>query len=210
MRLVNELLETFDLARELLDDRVSAIKPLKAGEIVRGAGEDSVLFSAPGGSSAELLTRLGYDQRKPTAFTRGLTYPEEVSREPEVPADYGTIVPTVAWAGLAPSVAAMAQLAAYTGKTPAGLEAELGRPFTFSVADWQHVADVKHVGIVLHFVDPGHQSVVVDRILRPSEGANAALSYLLVHYDNRLMSDKDGTKEFVEERLPPSVRPLLS
>jgi hypothetical protein len=210
VRLVNELLETFDLARELLDDRVSAIKPLKAGEIVRGAGEDSVLFSAPGGSSAELLTRLGYDQRKPTAFTRGLTYPEEVSREPDVAADYGTIVPTVARAGLAPSVAAMAQLAAYTGKTPAGLEAELGRPFTFSVADWQHVADGKHVGIVLHFVDPGHQSVVVDRILRPSEGANAALSYLLVHYDNRLMSDKDGTVEFVEERLPPSVRPLLS
>jgi hypothetical protein len=209
VRLVNELLETFDLARELLDDRVSAIKPLKAGEIVRGAGENSVLFSAPGGSSAELLTRLGYDQRKPTAFTRGLTYPEEVSREPEVAADYGTIVPTVARAGLAPSVAAMAQLAAYTGKTPAGLEAELGRPFTFSVTDWQYVADVKHVGIVLHFVDPSHQSVVVDSILRPSEGAKD-LSYLLVNYDNRLMSDRDGTVEFVESRLPASVRLQLS
>jgi hypothetical protein len=209
VRLVTEFLETFDLARELLEDRVSAITPLKPGEIVKSKG--SVLFGAPGGSSAELLARLGYDQRKPTAFTRGLTYPEEVSREPERGADYDGIAPAVARAGLSPAAAALAMLAAVLGKTATAIEAELGRPFTFSVADWQWVADTKRVGVVLHFVD--HQSVVVDRVLRPDAAAAAAavaLSYLLVSYDNRLMQSEDGTFLFPEDRLPASVRAQLN
>ena len=131
-----------------------------------------------------------------------------MSREPERGADYDGIAPAVARAGLSAAVAALAMLAAVLGKTATAIEAELGRPFTFSVADWQWVADTKRVGVVLHFVDPVHQSVVVDRVLRP-DGAGA-LSYLLVSYDNRLMQSEDGTFLFPEVRLPASIKPMLS
>jgi len=210
VRLVDELLQTFDLAHEILDNRVSAIKPLEPGAILRT--EDSVLFSATGSSTDELLSRLGYDQRKPTHYTRGLTFPEEVNVEAELAADYGTLKPAVLSAAMSRDrrVGAIAFLAGYLGITAQALELETGRPWTFSLEDWQHVANRKRVTVLLHAVDPASHTLTVDRIVMP-EGGSGERPYILVDPNGLLFRDtQTGKMEFTKEELPPSLRVVLS
>jgi len=220
VRLVDELLQTFDQAEELLHDRVSAIKPLDPSTVLPLAG-DSVMFSAAGGSTSELLSRLGYDQRKPTAFTRGFTYPEEVGSEPEMLADYDPLAPVAVGAAIArdPRNAAIVTLTGYLGMTLQALEIELGRPWTSSTEDWQFVAEKRGVGVILHTVNPESHAIVVDRVVRPgtaatpAEPAKAATAerFILVNYDGRLFRNRYTSQyEIPLPELPPSVRMQLS
>jgi hypothetical protein len=225
VRLVDELLQTFDLAEELLHDRVSAIKPLDPSTVLPLAG-DSVLFSAAGGSTSELLSRLGYDQRKPTAFTRGFTYPEEVGTEPELLADYDPLAPVAVGAAIArdPRNAAIATLTSYLGETLQALELERGRPWTSSTEDWQFIAEKRGVGVILHTVDPDTHAIVVDRVVRPEAGAATAAAagaatgaagpaerFILVNHDGRLFRNRYTSQhEIPLPELPPSVRMQLS
>jgi hypothetical protein len=216
-RLVDELVSTFDLAHELLENRVSAIKPLEPGAILRSG--DSVLFSAAGRSTSELLSRLGYDQRKSTRFTQGLTYPEEVGTEPELLADYALLRPVVPSAGVArdPRSAMLAVLSGYLGLTKQAVELETGRPWTASREDWQFVADRANVVVILHTVDDATHTILVDLpILRPAAGAappSAAkgTKFLLVNHDGLLFRNiETGHYEIPLSELPPSVRMQLA
>jgi hypothetical protein len=187
---------------------------------------DSVLFSAAGGSTSELLSRLGYDQRKPTAFTRGFTYPEEVGTEPELLADYDPLVPVAVGAAIArdPRNAAIATLTSYLGETLQALELERGRPWTSSTEDWQFIAEKRGVGVILHTVDPDTHAIVVDRVVRPEAGAATASAtgaaagsaglaerFILVNHDGRLFRNRYTSQyEIPLPELPPSVRMQLS
>jgi hypothetical protein len=201
VRLTDELLQTFDLAEELLHNRVSAIKPLDPSTILPLAG-DSVLFSAVGSSTSELTSRLGYDQRKPTGYTRGLTYPEEIGSEPELPADYGSLKPVSLGAAIARDkrAAAIAVLTGYLGITIQALQSELDRPWTSSTKDWQFIAEKRGVGVILHDADQAIQ------VVRPAAGA---LRFILVTDDGLLFRDT-GRYEIPLPELPPSVRMQLS
>jgi hypothetical protein len=210
VRLVDELLQTFDLAREILDNRVSSIKPLEPGAVLRSA--DSVMFSAMGSSTDELLSRLGYDQRKPTHYTRGFTFPEEINIEPELAADYGTLKPALLSADLSRDRrgAALAMLAGYMGITVQALESEIGRAWTFSLEDWQHVANRKRVTVLLHAADPASHTITMDRIVMP-EGGSGERPYILVDPNGLLFKDTQmGALEITKEDLPPSIRAQLS
>jgi hypothetical protein len=207
VRLVDELLQTFDQADELLHNHVSAIKPLEPGTLLPLAG-DSVLFSAVGGSTSELLSRLGYDQRKPTAYTRGLTYPEEVSSEPELLADYEPLKPVSVGAAIGGDTRskAIAVLTGYLGMTLQALELELETPWTSSTEDWQFIAEKRGVGVILHAVDPDSHAIRVDHVLVPS-----AARFILVNYDGRLFRNPyTAAYEIPVAELPPSVRMQLS
>jgi hypothetical protein len=212
VRLVDELLQTFEQAEEILHDRVSAIKPLDPSTVLSLAG-DSVLFSAAGGSTSELLSRLGYDQRKPTVFTRGFTYPEEVGSEPEQLADYDPLVPVAVGPAIARDArtAAIVTLAGYLGIALQALELEIGRPWTSSTEDWQFIAEKRGVGVILHTVDPETQVVVVDSVVRPEAAATPAEKFILVNYDGRLFRNRFTSQyEIPLSELPPSVRMQLS
>ena len=208
VRLVDELLLTFDQAEELLHNRVSAIKPLDPSTIVPLSG-NSVLFSAVGSSTSELLSRLGYDQRKSTEFTRGLTYPEEVGSEAEVPADYEPLKPVVVGAAIARDkrAAAIAVLTGYLGLTIQTLESELERPWTASTEDWQFIANKRGVGVILHVAEG--RALLVDRTVRPAVGS--ADRFILVNEDGVLFRNgTTGAYEIPVAELPPSVRIQLS
>jgi hypothetical protein len=75
-RLVDELLRTFGLAQEILENRVAYLRPIDSDNIVREV--DAMLFSTSGRGDELLYERLGYSGRKPSEYMRGLTYPEEV------------------------------------------------------------------------------------------------------------------------------------
>ena len=89
-RLTDELIRTFGAAQEVLHQKVPYLKPIAKEDLIRG--ENSVMFSAEGRGGEPLLKRLGYYDRQPTEFTRGLTYPEEVdvevAEQPPLPASW--------------------------------------------------------------------------------------------------------------------------
>jgi len=80
-RLVDELLRSFAAAEEVMHQKVPFLRPLPADALVKGG--DSLLFAAEGRGSSALYERLGYSGRKPTKYTRGYSYPEEVDLEVE-------------------------------------------------------------------------------------------------------------------------------
>ena len=79
-RLVDELLRTNGPAYEVLQRKglkVSRLRPPTG--IVREGG--TIVLSVEGRGDAELDSRLGFDKRHATAYTRGYRYPEEISAE---------------------------------------------------------------------------------------------------------------------------------
>lgn len=80
-RLVDELIRTFGAAEEVLKQKVPYLKPVAKDALVKS--DESLMFSAEGRGGESLFKRLGYYDRQPTSYTRGLTYPEEVDMDVE-------------------------------------------------------------------------------------------------------------------------------
>ena len=76
VRLVDELIRSFGYAEEILEQRVPYLKPLGQGTMLHEG--DTALLSVVGRGTDSLYEQLGYMSRKPTTYTRGYTYPEEI------------------------------------------------------------------------------------------------------------------------------------
>lgn len=93
-RLADELLRSFGQAMEVLEQHVPHLNPISQDALIHLGS--SVLFSATGRGTDTLYEKLGYTERKPSEFSRGFTYPEEVGVETEanteVPADWTAVL----------------------------------------------------------------------------------------------------------------------
>jgi hypothetical protein len=76
VRLVDELIRSFGYAEEILEQRVPYLKPLIQGTMLHEG--ETALLSVVGRGTDTLYEQLGYMSRKPSTYTRGHTYPEEV------------------------------------------------------------------------------------------------------------------------------------
>ena len=76
VRLVDELIRSFGYAEEILEQRVPYLKPLGQGTMLHEG--ETALLSVVGRGTDTLYEQLGYMSRKPSTYTRGHTYPEEV------------------------------------------------------------------------------------------------------------------------------------
>jgi hypothetical protein len=164
-RLVDELLRTFGQAQEILEKHVAYLKPLPQDAIVKEG--ESLLFSAVGRGSDPLFKRLGYMGRKPTQFSAGLTYPEEVDIVPDekvsvfnLPASWTAVFKhavfgaDVARDALARRTAAVVSIARASGETEDIASRLRGIPFDGSSLFWREFAKAYDVEVLTTSYDP--------------------------------------------------------
>jgi hypothetical protein len=199
-RLVDELLQSFTEAEELLRHHVSPLKPLGTHALLEEG--DSVLFAAPGSSSDELLRKLGFFHRRSDKYTQGLSYPEEVT------ATEGTEIQPVARADLGPRrILAEAGVAAFLKLTVAEINKEIGHAWTGSDDDWQYVGNKKGVNVILLKVDGDE--------LRPSKfirgsGPASNPSYIIIGPTGLFrMNGKPTDVVFSYDDLPADLRAFV-
>jgi hypothetical protein len=198
-RLVDELLTTFTAAEELLQHKVSPLKPLDTHALLEH--DDSVLFAAPGSSSDELLKRLGFFQRRSDKYTQGLFYPEEVTGTEE------ELEKIKARADLGPRrILAEAGVVAFMKIPIADINKEIGHAWTGSDSDWQYVGNKKAVNVIL-LKKEGDE-------LRPSKfirGSGPASNprYIIIGPTGQFMPKKDSTVVFSHEELPEFLRAFV-
>jgi hypothetical protein len=172
-RLVDELIRTFGAAEEVLKEKVPFLRPLSADAMVRGT--DSLLFAAEGRGSSDLYARLGYTGRKPTAYTKGLTYPEEVDVEvdgdvqytPSIPEDWNEKLATVTFSAdidRDPRARFEHALMNLSEKTIEELEREMAPvPLDNTPASIEKLASVLKVNILTLAYNPETRRVELDR-----------------------------------------------
>ena len=198
-RLVDELLQTFTAAEELLQHRVSPLKPLDTHALIEHG--DSVLFAAPGSSSDELLKRLGFFNRRGDKYTRGLVYPEEVAsaettaQGPAIRADLSSR-----------RELSEAGVVAFLKIPIADINKDLGRAWTGSEEDWQYVANKSGVNVILTKLE-GEE-------LRPSKfirGSGSASNprYIIIGPSGQFRPNKPTTVVFSHDDLPPFLRTFV-
>jgi len=153
-RLTDELLRTFGAAMEILEQKVSYLKPLDASAVVHDG--TALLFSASGRGSTSLYDKLGYSTRKPGQYTQGLIYPEEVGidmleTEGALPADWTMLEPLITAADVARDPRAMLEVAVstLTETSLKDIEARLGRAFRGTNADWESLAKEHNLVIIM-------------------------------------------------------------
>ena len=182
VRLVDELLRTFGAAMEILNHRVPRLKPVTADSMMRDDG--SVLFSAEGRGSEHLYERLGYTVRKPGAFSRGLTFPEETGIEGvvNIPAD---------WLDILRKPILGAEIARDAGSRLLAILASLrGRPitrFSGTRAEWVDFAKETRYDIIRT------RNYEPDEIIVGNEGAGAT-QYIILDADGIPLQRIDNGK----------------
>jgi hypothetical protein len=219
-RLVDELLRSFGLAQEILQQRVPYLKPLSETAILRQDDGRSLIFSTSGRGDDELFARLGYTGRKPSAYTRGLTYPEEVGLDVEdtlpngLPVDWAEILQHAVFAAdiaRDPLARFQASLALVGNVAFPELEAAVGRSLRGTLDDWRAVAQHIHADVLLTRLNPERQTMELDRWIRGDSdgGVGAAVRRRYVMIDLQgipLQHKKSGALVFTDATLPESVR----
>jgi hypothetical protein len=175
-RLTDELLRTFGAAIEILEQKVSYLKPLDPAAVLRD--DNTLLFSASGRGTSALYDKLGYSSRKPGQFTQGLIYPEEVGiqmleTQGALPPDWDTLEPFQAPADIGRDAKALLNVAivTITGRALDVIEGELRRSFRGTTADWEYIARTFNMVII-----PTEWNEAVHRLepktrIRPPAGA---------------------------------------
>jgi hypothetical protein len=221
-RLVDELVRTFGAADEILQQRVPFLRPLDPSAITRT--EDGILFSAAGRGSNELYERLGYTGRKPTAYTRGLTYPEEVDAdieppqaEPELPTDWISTFKIAAFGadvGRDARSRFVAALTALTGQTIAALEAHVGgAPITGSAENWRNLTGLLRADVLTTAYDATTRRTIITHWYSGAAAAGAGAAeprYIVLDLTGvPLQSVADGGFIVPQSKLPASIRTRL-
>jgi hypothetical protein len=217
-RLVDELLRTFSAAEEVLKEKVPFLRPLSADALVRG--ENSLLFAAEGRGSADLFAKLGYTGRKPTAYTKGLTYPEEVDMEvdgaesftPSIPEDWTEKLATVTFGAdidRDPRAKFEAALVNLAEKTIEDLEHEMApTPLDNSPASIEKLANLLKVNILTVAYNPETRRVELDRWYGDGDKEGAYVVYDLEGVP--LLRKKNLEFSMARKRLPVSIKKWLS
>jgi hypothetical protein len=221
-RLVDELLRTFTAADEVLKQRVPYLKPLPATALIRST--DSLLFAAEGRGSSVLYDKLGYSGRKPTAYTKGYIYPEEVDMTVDGIDPYMPPIPE-SWtrklrvsqfgADIARDQSARrdAALVALYKKPIVELEKAMGDvPLDGGPASLDKLAIVLGLDILTTAYDPETRGVSLDkwygagRRTPPEEAKYVVLDLYGVPLERVA---KPGVYKSVEHRLPSAIRKWL-
>jgi hypothetical protein len=216
-RLVDELIRTFSAAEEVLKEKVPFLRPLSADALVKG--EDSLLFAAEGRGSTALYDKLGYSGRKPTAYTHGLAYPEEVDMEvdgdvqftPSIPEDWSSKIGTVTFGAdidRDPRAKFEAALINLSGKTIEDLETEMAPiPLDNSPESIEKLATILHVNILTTAYNSETRRVELD--LWYGDGAKDG-NYVVYDLEGiPLARRKTAEFSIPRGRLPRSIRRWL-
>ena len=221
-RLVDELIRTFSAAEEILKQKVPYLKPLPATALIRST--DSILFAAEGRGSSVLYDKLGYSGRKPTAYTKGFTYPEEIDMEVDGMDPYMPPIPetwtnklqvSVFGADIARDQSARrdAALVALYKKPISELESVMGDvPLDGSPASLDKLAKILGHDILTTAYNPETRSVGLDkwygtgRLSPPAETTYVVLDLAGVPLER---TQKPGMYKSAEHRLPAAIRSWL-
>jgi len=217
-RLTDELLRTFGAAAEILEQKVSYLKPLDPSAVLQE--EKGILFTATGRGSTSLYDKLGYSTRKPGQFTQGLIYPEEVSVSTvdvkgTLPVDWETLEPMAAPADIARDTKALLDVAivTLTEMSLPNLERRMGRAFRGTTADWEYIAkEFNRVIISTQWNDKEHRLEPATRIRPPPVGgAGGPEPHYIVLDMNGIPLQRKGTGTLTSTRLelPATLRAWL-
>lgn len=223
-RLVDELLRTFAAAEEVMQQKVPYLRPLPADALVKGS--ESLLFAAEGRGSSALYERLGYTGRKPTKYTKGYSYPEEVDLEVEGVDPFAPPIPESWTARLRPAVFGAeierdprakfeAVLVGLYKKPISELQAALGDvPLDGSPASLEALAEILNVNILTTIYNPETRSAELDKWYgagrpSPSEGGEANFVVLDLLGVPLERVKKPGSFKSAEHRLPSAIKKWL-
>jgi hypothetical protein len=214
-RLTDELLRTFGAAMEILEQKVSHLKPLDPSAVLHE--EDSLLFSATGRGSTALYDKLGYSTRKPGEFTKGLVYPEEVGLpvlevRGALPLDWEVLEPLLAPADIGRDRKALLDVAIVTatGSSLPTIERGLGRALRGTKADWEHIARTFSLNIITtQWNEAEHRLEPQERIRAPPVAGAGGIepSYIVLDM-NGIPLQRKGTGVLTHTRmeLPGTLR----
>lgn len=220
-RLVDELLRTFSAAMEVLQQdgrRVSLLKPLHHDDVIHQG--ESILFSAEGRGDDFLYEKLGYLGRKPSDYTAGLTYPEEVSADGMdsgpvmLPADWAA---TLQYAEFGADIARdnyakqVAAIVGITGKPITDLERDLGAEYRGG-AQWAQIAGILGLTVVVTYINPDNRRIEYLTSYAGGGGGAAAPAPRYVILDPTgvpLQKVSDRSYVLTEAELPGSLRAVL-
>lgn len=216
-RLVDELLRTFSLADEVLTARVPRLQPIEQGAVTHEDG--SLVFSLPGRGDDDLFEQLGYTGRKPTAYTRGLVFPEETSLpieldEGDIPGDMpGSWTQVFRHLTLGddadrnPYLKFQIVFSVLSGIHYDAYEKLVGHPIRGTDADWNELAEKSKLQIIMTSVDPSIQ------LLQPYKRVGNIESSKFVVLDGNQIPFQNkfsGAIIFALNELPQSIRAWLS
>jgi hypothetical protein len=222
-RLVDELIRTFGAAEEVLKQKVPYLRPLQSDALIRSS--DSLLFAAEGRGSAALYDRLGYSGRKPSAYTKGYTYPEEVDMEvegvdpymPQIPEDWSSkLRPALFGAEVAQDARSRFEtaLVAITNQTIQSLEASMApSPLDNSPTSLQNLSEILKTNILTLAYNPETRQAELDSWYSPdrAESPEADETYLILDLQGVPLEPikKPGNYLLVKKSLPRSIRKWL-
>ena len=207
-RLTDELLRTFGAAMEILEQKVSHLKPLDPSAVLRE--EDTLLFSATGRGSTALYDKLGYSTRKPGEFAQGLVYPEEVGLpmlevRGALPVDWEVLEPLVAPADIGRDRKALLDVAIVTatGSSLPTIERGLGRALRGTKADWEYIARAFSLNVITTQWNEAEQRLEPQERIRapPVAGAGGIEPSYVVLDMNGIPLQRKGTGVLTHARL---------
>jgi hypothetical protein len=197
------LIRTFGKAMELLHRRVSRLKPLTTNELVYE--DNSFLFSAIGRGSKTLYETLGYTERQPTAYTTGLTYPEEVGIDAEttaLPSDWTDALQRL------PGNATLRDPSVILKFIVHDLTGETNLEFKGTDKEWHALATKLHVDILKTQYNSEKHRIDVYAQMR---GGDDSTQYIVLDVDGLpLQNVKTRQYTIKYEELPASIRAWLS
>jgi hypothetical protein len=217
-RLTDELLRTFGAAMEILEQKVSYLKPLNASAVLRD--DNAFLFSASGRGSSALYEKLGYSSRKPGEFTQGLIYPEEVGlpildTKGALPPDWDVLEPLQTPADIGRDAKARLDVAivTVTGHSLADIERGLRRPFRGTKSDWEYIAQTFRIDILTTIWNEAeHRLEPHERIRAPAAAGAGAVEprYVVLDMNGIPLQRKDsGIVTHARLELPATLRTWL-
>jgi hypothetical protein len=207
-RLTDELLRTFGAAMEILEQKVSHLKPLDPSAVLRE--DDALLFSATGRGSTALYDKLGYSTRKPGEFTQGLVFPEEVGLpmlevRGALPVDWDILEPLVTPADIGRDRKALLDVAivTVTGSSLATIERGLGRALRGTKSDWEYIARAFSLNVITtQWNEAEHRLEPQERIrAQPIAGAGGIEPSYVVLDMNGIPLQRKGTGVLTHARL---------
>ncbi len=171
-RLSDEFLRTFRQAEEILQGRVSLLRPLPKGAVVQEG--DTVLFSASGRGDSALYAQLGYTDKDISKFTAGLTYPEEVDVSTAEDGAYKDKSIVFAADVRRDTLARLAT--AFTELT--GTDDPMPEGFRGTDAEWKAFADRHRIDIIKTKLGPGNVPTF-DKVIIGNQGAGESTYAML-------------------------------
>jgi hypothetical protein len=205
-RLTDELLRTFGKAMELLHQGVSRLKSLPTNQLVYEPM--SLLFSASGRGSRTLYETLGYTERQPTAYTTGLTYPEEVGIDAEttaLPADWTDALRRL------PGNVMIRDPSIVLNQIVQSLTESHEIQFKGTNTEWQALAAKLNVDVLKTQYNSERHTIDVYEVIPGATSTNTLHTYIVLDVDG-LPLQNVRTRQFTiqEAELPASIRAWIS